>query len=61
MLVGERKKSEGEVGVLKSVIVSSGSPRAGWMGKVRSSERALTAGFEGQTIWRDLGSRTSMH
>lgn len=50
LLVGERKKSEGEVGVLKSMIVSSVSPRAGWMGKVRSSKRAWTAGFEGQTI-----------
>lgn len=36
--MGERKESEGEVGVLKSVVVSSVSPRVGWMGKVRSSE-----------------------
>lgn len=61
MLVGERKESEGEVAVLKSVVVSSVSPRVGWMGKVRSSERVWTVGFEGQTIWVDLGSRTSMH
>lgn len=27
------------MGVLKSVVVSSVSPRTGWMGKVRSSER----------------------
>lgn len=49
------------MGVLKSVVVSSVSPRVGWMGKVRSSERAWTAGFEGPTIWVDLGSRASMH